>query len=337
MGTSANLDSKKRVGQILPVVGIILVFWLIYFIFYLLEPPYHSFLASNISLRSVYTMGDELSKFFLFILILISVMSYQLSSDRNKIKLSISLLLLGLVLYMAESNMITEDTQPIFGLIIIPLTGLFFLRLRAWLSFILFVLSFLPMSGGVILDFARESELLFSRTPPFFLNLINSVAEERLDALGIATLCLSVILYFRILLRDFLAKSAKGAILIILASGMITAGDGFLHYQYKTRWELHFAALVLTSLGFLGFIFANRKISEKYVLRLVTEEFLYSFIFFLFVLMPSIYGVARHSTSLVLWLPSMLVLGLYLWRRHPVNAPAANRARNGQTTPTQRA
>jgi len=314
-----NLDLYNNDGQIKHVTIIILVFWITFYICLLLENPLHTFLSSYITMRSEYTLGEQLSKFYLFIIVLLSVFSYQNLKEPTKIKLSISFLLLGLIMYMSESNMITEKTQPIFGLIIVVCTGMLLLRDRSWSSLTFFVMGFIVISFGVLSDLAHENESIRRLLPVFIFKLLHITSEERFDMIGIAFLCLSGILCFRFPLRNFITKNTKGTLLILLTSGMITAGNGFLHHQYNPSSKIYIVALAMTISGFLGLIFVNKSISKKdIILALITEDLFYLFIFSFFVVLPSIvYGGERNSTALLLWLPFMFFMAIYLWRYHP--------------------
>ena len=328
-----NLDLQSNDDKIRDTITIILVFFIIYcIIIYLLKWPLHTFLSGHQVftyppgsiyagyIKSEYTIGEQLSKFYLFIIVLVSVFSYRVVNKPTKIKLSISFLLLSLIMYMSESNMLTEKTQPIFGLIGVAFIGFFLLRLRSWLSLILFIVGITLISCGSLNDFASENESIRSLLPTFIFRILHITTEERFDVMGIAFICLSAILCFRVPLRHFIAKNTKGSLLILLSSGIMTTGNGFLHYQYEPIKRLYLIALAMTIVGFLGLVLVNKNINKAYPsLMLVTEDVFYLFIFFFFVVLPSIHGKARSSTALLLWLPSMIFIAIYLWRCHSVH------------------
>ena len=315
-----NTDS-----QIMHRVAIIFGFWLIFFLFYyLMRIPYHGLLRSIITIKyhlpAEYTMAEQLAKFYLFIIVLISVLSYQVSKQANKIKLSISFLMLGLIMYMSESNMITENTQPIFGLIIVVSTCIFLLRIRSWFSIVLLIVGFSLVGCGSLIDLAHEKEIVSLLLPSFIIPLLEFLPEDYYETLGIAFLCLSAILCFQVTLQDFLKRNKKVTLLILLASGMIAFGNGFLHWQYHPSVKRYLVALLMTISGFLGLVFFSKGSSKKNaIFKLVTEEWFYIFIFVFFVVLPSLHGWARSTTDLFLWLPTMFFMAVYLWRHHPVN------------------
>lgn len=315
-----NTDS-----QIMHTVAIIFGFWLIFYVFYyLIKIPYHEFLKSFITIKdhlpTEYTMSEQMGKFYLFIIVLISVLSYQVSKQANKIKLSISFLMLGLIMYMSESNMITENTQPIFGLIIVVSSSMFLFRVRSWISIVLLIAGFIMVGCGSLLDLAHEKEIVRLLLPTFIIHLLEFLPEDYYETLGIAFLCLSAILCFQVTLQDFLKRNKKVTLLILLASGMIAFGNGFLHWQYGPSGKRYLVALLMTMSGFLGLVYFTKGSSKKNaIFKLVTEEWFYIFIFVFFVVLPSLHGWARSTTALFLWLPTMFFMAVYLWRHHPVN------------------
>ena len=310
-----NIDS-----QIVHTVAIICGFWLIFFVFYLMRTPYHGFLKDYIIVKSEYRMGEQISKYYLFIIVLISVLSYQTSNETSKIKLSISFLMLGLIMYMSESNMVTENTQPIFGLIIVVSTCIFLLRARSWFSIVLLIVGFIMVGCGSLIDLAHEKEIVSLLLPTFIIPLLEFLPEDYYETLGIAFLCLSAILCFQVTLQDFLKRNKKVTFLILLASGIMVFGNGFLHHQYSPGKKLHLVSLLMTISGFLGLVFFTKSSSKKNpIFNLVTEELFYIFIFAFFVVLPSLHGPARSATALFLWLPTMFFMAVYLWKRHPAN------------------
>jgi len=310
-------DSKVQYRYVLWVV---IVFFLTYYLFYTAEKPIHGFIASLTNLRSEYTVGEQLSKFYLFVIVLNSICAYTFFDESNRIKVSISFLVLGLVLYLSESNMLTEITQPIFGSIIILYCLNYLFRLRAWLTIAIFLLGFTLIFAGVLDDMAAEKEYISSRIPTLLLNQLNAISEERFDVGGIALICLSSILLFSRPLCDLAKRNKIRIALLLFLSAMITVGDGLMHYQYRPSNRLHFVASLITLIGLCGFIVVNKSNkSRNAVFKLVTEDIFYFFLVLFFVLLPSIHGQARSSVSILIWLPFMFLLAHYLWRYHPVN------------------
>ncbi|MDH3445795.1 MAG: hypothetical protein OEN50_17865, partial [Deltaproteobacteria bacterium] len=196
----------------------------------------------------------------------------------------------------------------------------YLLRLRSWLSVIFLIVGFTLVSFGLLTDLKQENEFVSSLLPSFIFHYLDITLEERYELIGIAFLCLSAILCFRVPLRQFIAKNIKGCLLILLASGAITFGNGFLHYQYNPSGNLHLLALVMTIIGFLGLMFTNKRVSTSHaIFTLVTEDLFYTFIFLFFVLLPSIHGRARTLTAFLLWLPIMIFIAINLWRFHPAH------------------
>ncbi|MDY6988154.1 MAG: hypothetical protein SWQ30_08845 [Thermodesulfobacteriota bacterium] len=213
--------------------------------------------------------------------------------------------------------MITEETQPVFGLIAFVSTSVLLLRSHSWLSISLFVIAFIVIACGVLSDYAHDNKTMML-LPEFIFKSPYIAMEERFDVIGIGFLCLSVIFCFRDPILDFMVTNVKATVLMLLASGMITAGNSFLHYQYNPGGKLQLFALVMTICGFVGFMFLNKLVNKKSViLKLITENFFYFFLFSFFVVLPSIHGMARNTVALFVWLPFMFFLAVYLWRSHP--------------------
>ena len=314
----------NKIEKNIRILIIILAFWLIYYICYSLEVPVDNFIKNYTNLRSEYTVKEQLSKFYLFIVLLISIHSYWVLDQSNEVKLSISFFFLGLILYMSESNMIKETAQPIFGLIIIACTAFLLIRLRYFLQFIFFMVGFMWICLGSLKDILRQYESISSMVPALTSSIFSlRVGEERCEVLGTAFVCLSAVLCFISPLRNIIARNTKRSLLILFASGIMTFGNGFLHYQYKPGYKIYLAGSVMTIIGFLGLVFVLKTILKgDGILTFFSEDLFYLFIFFFFVVLPSIHGTTRILTAFLLWLPSMLFMAVYMWRCHPASHPS---------------
>lgn len=307
--------------------AVITGFWVLFFFFTVLEIPIHKILCSEylasfnlcefepfVRPRSEYTVGEQLSKYYLFVVMLVSILSYRILKDPLKLRISISFLILGLTMYLAESNMIREKVQPLFGLLIFAYTFYLLIKGRLWLvSFLLFLGGFM-ISGGAL----KDLELSMLEQVTGFLNALPG--EERLEVIGIACVCLAVIVCFLDVISQFTQNNAKGTFLFLATSGMITVGNGFLHFQYRPSARLTMIfPLLLTMIGFLGFMYTNKYVNKQNMrLALVNEDFLYLFILFFFVVLPTVFERNNIVTSVFLWFPVMTFLALYLYHRHPL-------------------
>lgn len=65
-------------------------------------------IAKFMRVRAEYTVYEQLQKIYLLVLLLMAVYSYISTKELIKIKSSICYIILGIVLYLSESNMITE-------------------------------------------------------------------------------------------------------------------------------------------------------------------------------------------------------------------------------------
>lgn len=313
----SDMDLQDADHAIRDILLLILGVIGIHYVAYFLESPVETLLSKLITVRSEYEIGEQLSKLYLFVTVLLSAFSYRTSVKPHEVKLSIAFLLLGLVMYMSESNMITEETQPLFGFLAIVCTVFFLLRLRSWLSLVVFVLGFLFVSLGSMVDLIYEHESIYSLVPGFIESFLHRGLEERCEGLGAAFVCLSALLSFRTPLGHLIVKDGKRSLLLLVSAGLMTSGNGFLHYQYGPGGKLYGVALVMTIVGFLGLVFVGKALTGTYPSRTsVGSDLFYVCAFFIFVVMPSIHGHARSTAALLLWLPAMVFLGLYLWHQH---------------------
>ena len=310
-----NTDNKIKES-----ITIVLAFWIFYFLCYSLEGPLHSLISNYTDLKTEYTVGEQLTKFYLFIIFLISFYSYLVLDRPSEVKLSISFISLSLILYLSESNMIAEKTQPVFAIIIVPYIAILLLHLRYYLSLLLFIGGFGFIFCGFFIDFLNENKFLNSFIPDFIAFYVHSppLREERFDVVGVAFLCLSVILLYKFIIRNIINKHTKTILLILFTSGMLTIGNGFLHYQYNPYWRVYLVALAMTIIGYLGLIFIlNTFFKNDNKTPSFSFDLFYLFIFFVFVVLPSIHGKERILASLLLWFPSIFYAAYYLWRKHP--------------------
>ena len=316
-----NKHLPKIDNKIKDSITIVFGFWIFYFLCYSLEGPLHSLISNYTALKSEYTVGEQLTKFYLFIILLISFYSYRVSNEPSEVKLSIAFISLSLILYLSESNMIAEKAQPIFAIIIVPYTAILLLRLRYYLSLLSFIGGFGFIFCGFTIDLLNQNKLINSFFPDFIAFYAHSppMREERFDVVGVAFLCLSVILSYKFIMRNIINKHTNTILLILFTSGMLTIGNGFLHYQYDPYWRVYLVALAMTIIGYLGLIFIlNVIFNYDNKTTFFSNDLFYLFIFFVFVVLPSIHGKTRILASLLLWFPSIYYAAYYLWRKHPV-------------------
>ena len=301
-------------------IVIFLGFWILTLVaLHILGPPIEGVIAKITPLRAEYMVREQLAKFYLFVVILISIRAYMTLNEPIKIKISISFLLLCLTIYLSESNMITEEMQPICGLLLFGCTFFLLFKDRAWLTLLLLLLVMFTIAGGVITDFASENESVRAYlTEPVAIFLVESIGEETFDIISEGLICLLVIFYFLDTIEEFVRNNVIGTLSLLTASGILTVGNGFLHFQYVPNSRIVLGGLIITYAGFLGLVLTNRLIMKKgMTLALITEEHFYFFLFSFFVVLPTIYGNAgnKNIVSLVLWLPTIIFMGFYLYYR----------------------
>ena len=311
------MDVKKKY---LKVAIILIVFWCLFIILYVLEYPIALIMGKVIIVQSEYNALEQLSKYYLFIVMLVSIISYKHQIQIDKIKLSIGFLLIGLTMYLSESNMITGKAQPVFGIVIFGYIFYLLFKSRSWLTMLLLLLGLAAIFLGWARDYISENEWVNDYFHQYAIGYFKEkIREEACDAIGLAFVCVSVIICFLDSITAFFNKNKlRYVLLVAVTSGMITIGNGFLHWQHQPNIRIESVALVLTLVGFIGFILTNRHLLQKNKnLTLVDDEEQYIFMFFVFVVLPAIHGSHNTMISLVLWFPAIMFIGVYLFFRHP--------------------
>jgi len=269
--------------------------------------------------KSEYRVDEQLSKFYLFIMILISLYSYQFVHDSGKAKIGICFFVLGLTMYLSESNMITTHTQPLFAFIILSFTFYFLIQNKSWLTIFILLFGLLSIFGGYMLDLIYDGRIHKLLVPSQLSLILKNIGEERFELIGIAATCLSAMIYFLNPMKKFAKNNMKGILSLIISSGLIAVGNGYLHFQYEPGRKLQLFGFFLSASGWLGLILTNKILREKdALLKLVPKDVYYVVMFVLFVLLPTIYGESnRDLISIILWLPTIVLFAVYLTRRHP--------------------
>ena len=255
----------------------------------------------------------------IFIIILAAIYSYKILREPIRIKTGICFLALGLALYLSESNMITGPAQLAFAFIFLTYTFFLLYQQRSWSALLLLLAGCLVISIGVLADMASEHESISSYLSQPVLNFLELGYEEMFDVVGLGFICLAAITCFLDTIERFMRDNVTGTFCLLTSSGLLTAGNGFLHFQYKRNGLLTVIALIMTIGGFLGLLITNRRINKKEsMLVLITEERFYLLVFSFFVVLPVIYGNISVVESLIIWLPALIYLGWYLYHHHPV-------------------
>ncbi len=299
--------------------GVFISFWALFLLLASLQSPIHEMIRSVLDLRSEYRVYEQLSKYYLFLIVLLAIAAYTRAREISRLRASLGFLLLSTILYLAESNMITENVQLLFGPLVLGATLLFLARERAWLVILLLGIGFGVMFGGIVVDFAHEHEAVAALIPPVVTPLLTP--EELLDVIGQGFVCLAAIFYF---FGDVLATfrdDALATLVLLLSAGLITVGNSFSHWQYQPGTKLEALALFLSLVGFVGVVLANRRFrSHDVALALPRENGFYLFVWIIFVTLPTMFGGIDDFASVVLWSPMFAGFVWYLYTRHPLHA-----------------
>lgn len=277
----------------------------------------------HVIVKSEYTLGEQMSKVYLLFTLLIGLYAYPRSTSPNKVLLSIGYIVLGLVTYIAESNMITELTQPILGIGLIGLVMFLLFKHQQWLSFLTIGTGVFILSLGSLTDLFHQYRHLFARfepLPDFFLN----PPEELFDLIGVTLICMSAAYCFYSEIIDFVKTNLLGFLLLVLSIFIVSFGNGLLHYSYAPSNNFHLTALAMSIVGFLLFAFADYRfifLNKEY------QNFIYPSFAVFFIVLPSVFQQARNSIVFLIWIPFVITIALTLWKYHPINLrPNTNQA-----------
>jgi hypothetical protein len=147
--------------------------------------------------------------------------------------------------------------------------------------------------------------------------------EEILEVLGTGAVALAVLLRFFAPARESVLSDRWAMASLCCATGLITAGNRFLHYQYRaTSPRLRLVAFTLSVGGFLGLVWANRRLARHQAsVRLVTEGGFCVFAFAAFVLLPTVFPGADGIVSIALWPATFVALAVLLQQYRPDRPP----------------
>lgn len=267
-----------------------------------------------------FTVNEQLSKFYLFMIILISGYAYQTFKKPVEINISICFLILGLTMYLSESNMISNNPQLFLAPVILLCTFYMLFKNKSFSTIFLVLLGFFIISGGILLDFTHQHAIIKSYVPAQYLSLMERFGEETFDVLGIAVVCFSVVFCFLEPIKKFTKNNIGGVLSLLISAGLITIGNGFSHFEYHPGRKLQLLAFVLSFSGWIGLMLTNKLFSKKDIqLYILNEKLYYAFIFILFVMLPTVYGVKNDDLiSIILWAPILIFITVNLYRKHPL-------------------
>jgi hypothetical protein len=293
-------------------------FWSTFVLHFVVSGPFDNIIGQFIDIRSEYTIGEQLSKFYLFIIMLVALHLYRTSKTPSKVMIGLLFFLFAFVMYLSESNMVVEIVQPLFGVIFLPLILFLLLQTRSFGVIFALILGFMMLAGGAFIDFMKDSETLQGILPSAVVTS-PLIREEIWEIIGYGLIGYAVLAHFYEDIRAFVRNNVAGTVLLLLASGMLASGNSFLHWQYSPGLRVQSVALTMTLIGFAGLAISNRYlIKPNDRIRLITEESFYLFLFAFFVMLPIVFGNSNIIVSLLLWLPSILLAGYFMMNHHPL-------------------
>ncbi|MFO7168226.1 MAG: hypothetical protein DIU80_009405 [Chloroflexota bacterium] len=316
----------------------LLVFWGLFLILFLNGASLDRITATFLTLRSEYTVTEQLSKFLLLLVIFVAVLAYSQLRRVPDTQSALAFLALGLIMYLAESNMVAEELTLPVGAALFGLTLTLLVRQRAWVSAALVVAVCLVTLASVLHDFVDDGSPLAMLLPGALRSPLMMFHEEYADTLGQALLCTAALVRFGDLLAGWVLRARAALFLLLGCVGLLAIGDSFLHYQYSPSIRLQIVALTLALAGFAGGVIANHYLLPRPArLTLHRERHFYAFLYLFFVGLPATYREADMPPFVLLWGPAVVywLWHLYAQRarpresREPAAMPAAQQAPAG--------
>jgi hypothetical protein len=220
--------------------------------------------------------------------------------------------------------MIINFAQPVFAFIILSYTFFLLARNREWIVFFLLSIGCAIISITALNDFAIDNinhgnvEFITLLPAPIYDYLSSSCFEERLEPIAAAFVCLSIIIYSMESLTEFFQNNKHTIFGILVSAGMITVGNSYLHWEHDPGTKQTLIALTLSFMGFIGLIIMGRTANKQYAVgRLPKLENFFLFLLSFFVILPTVFGRSNGVISLFLWLPTIILFGIFLYSQHP--------------------
>lgn len=334
-------------------LGFLLTFPLFYFISVPVDAITIKLLSTEPKYMGLYESAEYFSEFsvlemssiyYILIMILVSIYSYSFLKEKKQIKMSISFLLLGLVMYLSESNMIGKYSQVFFAAVILSYIVFQLLVARQWVVILLLVLGYITISFGYMIDMIKgmmelEGASIYRTTiellpdsesiTAFYLNSEEYISEEVAESFGMLLVCLSSLLLFYEVIKRFANRNIAGLTALLTSLMIIAVGHSFLHYEYFNLnytymlfGKFKLIAYAISLIGFVLLILTNKYQLKKLnrQLTLINEDFFYYFMFLFLLLLPTVHGRINSVISVSLWLPFLFYFGVYLHYRHPALA-----------------
>lgn len=307
------------------------------------EPKYMG-LYESAEYFSEFSVLEMSSIYYILIMIMVSIYSYKIFNEKKQVEMSISFLLLGLIMYLSESNMIAKYSQVLFAALILPYIFIQLWAARQWVVMLLLISGYATISFGYMIDMIKGMmelegggiyrtviELLpnSESITTFYLNSENYISEEVAESFGMLLVCLSSFLLFYEEIKRFANRNIAGLTALLTSLIIIAVGHSLLHYEYFNLnytymlfGKFKLIAYAISLVGFVLLIMINKYQLKKLdrELTLINEDVFSCFMFLFLLILPTVYGRINSAISVSLWLPFLVSFGVYLYYRHPALA-----------------
>lgn len=311
----SSIQKSTNSAQLLVLSAL---FWILVFLATVFWGPVYDLMNQIITMRSEYSLLEQGTKLLLLFMLTGSLIAYRNEELPARILLGLTFLLFGTAMYLAESNLIPEIGQPLFG-------ALFILAI-VWqllkIDLIALVLVFCGGAGifvGMLGDFLSEHpEVIASWSLILSTAQIVVSLEEHLDLWGIAFFTYACLFVFRDILTRFFRNNRLNLAILVLSAALIASGNSFVHWQYQPGRTGQTIGTAMAFLGLLGVALVDRRLLKGDMrFGFFDRNVFYRNVALIFVVLPVIYGGLWSILNLILWLCFFTLAGAYLYQRHP--------------------
>ncbi len=293
-----------------------ITFWAFVVLLTVIWPAVYRFMEQFIRMRSEYSLPEQGTNFILLLVLACCLLTYRSEENAARIKLSISFILLTIVMYLSESNLIYDPWRSIFtaASLLMVLWQLVKISLPATA---LMVVGIGALAIGLFGDVWHD----YPSTLPAWASSFGRIAysvEEPADLWATAFFAYSFLTVFRNTLINLFLHNLWSLSILVISVGLIASGNSFAHWQYQPGHKMQMLATGMALVGFSGVALVREKLWRgRLPFGLNDASVFYTNFALLFLVLPVAYGGMSALLNAVMWLCYFALAGAYLYRSNP--------------------